>query len=288
MSTPAKRGPRRHGDAVAAPPETSELSVEAPPSRAARLARWLLSGLKALFAVAVVLGAAGAVAFGAYRYALQTPRFALRVVEVEGNRRLTEENVLERAGVARGQNLFRIDLAEAERGLLGDPWIAAARVRRTLPSTLRVEVEERDAVALAAAGERLYLLARDGTPFKEVTDGDPYDLPVVTGIAAEALARDRARELGRVAVALELLRHWEQLPAARVHAAQEIHLGEDGTVTFTVGRAGTALALGKGPWRRKLIMGARILGSLSAKGQTAGMVFLDNEAHPERVVVRLR
>ena len=35
-------------------------------------------------------------------------------------------------------------------------------------------------------------------------------------------------------------------------------------------------------------MAAQVLGELGAKGRTPGIVFLDNEAHPERVVVRMR
>jgi hypothetical protein len=35
-------------------------------------------------------------------------------------------------------------------------------------------------------------------------------------------------------------------------------------------------------------MAERVLGKLGQKGQVPGIVFADNEAHPERVVVRMR
>jgi hypothetical protein len=35
-------------------------------------------------------------------------------------------------------------------------------------------------------------------------------------------------------------------------------------------------------------MAERVIAELAAKGRTPGLVFLDNEAHPERVVVRMR
>jgi hypothetical protein len=35
-------------------------------------------------------------------------------------------------------------------------------------------------------------------------------------------------------------------------------------------------------------MAERVIGQLAAKGRVPGIVFLDNIAHPERVVVRMR
>jgi cell division protein FtsQ len=61
-----------------------------------------------------------------------------------------------------------------------------------------------------------------------------------------------------------------------------------GGAVLTVGKDGVTLELGHGPWRKKLLMAARVIGRLRAKGQQPGIVFLDNEAHPERVVVRMR
>jgi hypothetical protein len=35
-------------------------------------------------------------------------------------------------------------------------------------------------------------------------------------------------------------------------------------------------------------MAERVMNQLGGKGRSAGLVFLDNKAHPERVVVRMR
>ncbi len=59
------------------------------------------------------------------------------------------------------------------------------RITRELPSTLKVEISERDAVAVAAIGDRLYLVTSEGEPFKLLESEDPTDLPVVTGIGPD-------------------------------------------------------------------------------------------------------
>ncbi|MCC6214107.1 MAG: FtsQ-type POTRA domain-containing protein [Polyangiaceae bacterium] len=274
------------GDDSPAPP-TALPSEPAPARRGGWRAR-ALTALKLASGVGLVVVVAAAVAWGAHRYALTSPRFAIADVQVDGAQRASAAALAEAAGARVGQNVFALDTAAAEARLLADPWVSAARVSRRLPDGVRIEVTERQAAALAAIGERLYVVTPTGEPFKELADGDPADLPVVTGMDAESLARDRARALERIGVALEVLRHWERIPMSRVHPAQEVILHPGGQVSLVVGKAAAALHLGHGPWRKKLLMAESVLRDLGAKGRVPGIVFLDNEAHPERVVVRMR
>lgn len=244
--------------------------------------------LKLASGVVVAIAAALAVAWGVLRYTVSTPRFAVNKLELEGAERLTQARVSQLMNLELGTNIFKFDPERAERMLLADPWIRQVKVTRRLPNTLRVELEERDAAAVAAIGEKLYLVTRTGEPFKELETKDPFDLPVVTGILAENLAKDRSREVGRIALALEVLRHWQKIPSSQVYPAQEIHLTEGGDVVLTAGRTGVTLHLGRGPWRRKLLMADRVIERLARRGRVPGIVFLDNRAHPDRVVVRMR
>ena len=244
--------------------------------------------LKLASGVVVAIAAALAVAWGVLRYTVSTPRFAVNKLELEGAERLTQARVSQLMGLELGTNIFKFDPERAEQMLLADPWIRQVKVTRRLPNTLRVELEERDATAVAAIGEKLYLVTRAGEPFKELETKDPFDLPVVTGIAAENLAKDRTREVERIAVALEVLRHWQKIPSSQVYPAQEIHLTDGGDVVLTAGKTGVTLHLGRGPWRRKLLMADRVIERLARRGRVPGIIFLDNRAHPDRVVVRMR
>jgi cell division protein FtsQ len=302
---------QRHGAAVSAPDERGFVSEDESPSparttrnRAVRSASapplaaggggggaWsLLWSLAKLFAgVVLVVAASGAVAWGAHRYALSTPRFAIKKLELSGNRRLSESEISTLAGLEPGQNIFAFDTANAERKLLENPWLREVKITRELPTTLKVEVTEHEPAALAVIGEDLYLVTRAGEPFKPLSEGDPSDLPVVTGISDDNLARDRVREIERIAAMLEILRHYERVDMSRVHPAQELHLRAGGEAVLTIGgKSPISLHLGTGPWRKKLLMAERVVGRLAARGRLPGIVFLDNTAHPERVVVRMR
>ena len=131
-------------------------------------------------------------------------------------------------------------------------------------------------------------MTRTGEPFKALLDSDPFDIPVVTGVSPENLARDRAREIDRIKLALEVLGHYERLPLSHAFPAQEVHLDDSGAVTLVIGRQGVSVKLGKGPWLTKLRMAERVMSKVQGQGEVPGIIFLDNAAHEERVVVRMR
>lgn len=289
-----------HGAALDAPDEGFSAEEAPKRGRANRRAqagtgapegpRWSRVGaaLKVASGVILVVLTSAAVAWGVYRYALTTPRFAVRKLDVQGSRRLTDERVAKLAGLEMGRNIFQVDVELAERRLLTEPWVREVKLTRQLPNTLRVQLVEREAAAIASISDELYLVTQAGEPFKRLEPSDPYDLPVVTGISATALAQDRQLEIQRIGEGLELLRSYDRIAPSKVHPAQEVHLSEDGAAQLIVGERGISLQLGKAPWRKKLLMAERVLQQLARKGRTPGVIFLDNQAHPERVVVRLK
>ena len=297
---------RRHGASVRAPDESGFVADEKPapknpktrPARsspppppddaAAGLGRKAWSVTKLLLGVLIVVVTSGGVAWGAHRYALTSPRFALKNIEISGNKKRSDSELATVAGLKLGDNVFAIDTQQLERKLLTDPWIREVKATRTLPNTIRIELDEREAAALAAIGDHIYLVTKTGEPFKQIEDGEPFDLPIVTGVQPEDLGRDRARAVERIALALEIVRHWDRIPMSKVHPAQEIHLNPGGDAVLTVGKTGITLQLGNGPWRKKLLMAERVMHELEKKGRAPGIVFADNQAHPEKVVVRMR
>jgi cell division protein FtsQ len=236
----------------------------------------------------LLCSAVGALAWSVHRYAQTTPRFAIRDVHVEGAGRLVREDVLATADIKKGQNLFSLDVARAERALLRSPWISSARVTRRLPGTVRIQIAERQPRAIAVIFGKNFLVSQDGFPFKQLGEGDPHDLPLITGVSEAALGRDRRAEEERIAQTIALLREYESLPFARGLPPQEAHLSDNGSVSLVVGDKGSTLHLGQPPYRQKLLRAERVLAKTVRAGGKPSVVFLDNAAHPERVVVRVQ
>lgn len=284
-----------HGHTVEAPAEQGFVDGETPKPGRTRFGAdaekslhpvWLLA--KILVGLTLVVGAAGAVAWGAYRYALTTPRFALQHFELVGARRSTAPKLAELGGMSIGQNLLGLDLDASERKIAADPWLRRVRLTRKLPSTLRIEIEENEASAIALLSDSAFLVTREGAPFKPLNPQDPSDLPLISGVSAEDVAKDRPTAMARLATGVEILRQYERLQMSKIHPAQEVHLELSGRVRLTVGDAGITLELGSGSFRRKLLMAERVAAQLRSQNRTPGILFLDNDAHTERVVVRMK
>ncbi len=57
------------------------------------------------------------------------------------------DRIAERAGIAPGRNILFADVTRTMRLLEEDPWIYRAVVKRILPDTIEIQVEERQAAA---------------------------------------------------------------------------------------------------------------------------------------------
>ena len=250
--------------------------------------RQRLQTLRAAASIVFVVAASIALAWGIKEHVMNSPRFAVKTVRVDGTVRRTPEQVAEIAGLTLGMNIFAADLENARRRVLQDPWIAEAQIQRKLPTTVTMQVTEREAAAVVAVDADLYLCTHEGDIFKRVEAEDPSDLVVITGLSAAQVATDRTLAIKRIRTALELLSSYEQRGPAKVYPPQEVHIATDGTMRMSVGKSSITLEMGRTPYRMKVLRAARVLNEVKRRSADPAVVYLDNEAHPERVVVRMR
>jgi cell division protein FtsQ len=246
------------------------------------------------FLLVVAIG--GGVAWGARRYVKTSPRFAVSEVVTTGAKRRSPDELATIAGIAKGQNVFATDLDKARARLLSDPWVSEASLARQLPGTVFLRVVEREAGGIVAtndgtaraAGGETYLVTREGAIIKRLEAGDPTDLPVVTGIVLQQLLDDREGAARGVRRALDLAADYERSPLATRSPLEEVHVEASGELTLVVGKSAVMLHMGAPPYRRKLEQAVRVLGELDRRGAKPASIMLDNEARPDRVVVRMR
>ncbi len=247
-----------------------------PLARAGRIALALLLALGSL-ALARVLE----------RWARQAPELAIRTIEVGGEERLSEAEVLGAAGIATGDNVFAHSELEVHEALLGHPWIADARVERRLPGTFRITIRERVAAAILEL-EEPYLVSDEGAVFKTLEPGDPVDLPVITGIDRTRFFGERAFRTQILTSIVGLFAEWRALGMDPRESIGEVHVEPDDALTLFVGDDGTEVRLGQGPYRGKIERLRRVLDELGARHTRPLYVYLDNLRRPDRVTVRVR
>jgi cell division septal protein FtsQ len=246
------------------------------------LAAKLMFAARALAAVAALAGAA----YGgqrAVRHVIASPRFAVREVQVSATTHAGEDEVLALAAVNPGDRLLAVDTDAVAARVATHPWVAAARVRRVLPSVLAIDVTERQAVASALLGA-LYLLDPAGHPFKRATLAEADGLPVVTGVAREQYAAHRAATEAAFREALDLLAAYRATPRPPL---SEVHIDPRYGFSLVLLDGGGEVRLGRGGWADKLARLDRVVSALGPSGpETIRAIYLEGTGQ-ERVAVHL-
>jgi cell division protein FtsQ len=210
-------------------------------------ARWL----SAWFTLVLTLSLSG---YGLYRlvdYGLATqlfenPRFAIARIDIQTDGALTPQQVMRFAGVRVGQNIFTVNLRDAQRNLELIPQVQRVEIRRELPQRLVIRLNERIAVAHLQASSRqlsnaIFYVDRAGVVMKPIklNDGTLIQplmsrvLPVLTGAGLADVRVGRAVESEQVYRALALLDAIEQSGAGAALDIEQIDLSKTHHLTLT-------------------------------------------------------
>lgn len=264
-------------------------AIEPPaPRPAPRSESKALRVLRAAFGLTMVVAIASTVAWAARHYVRTSPRFAVSEIVTTGAKHRTPDELAITAGIAKGQNVFTADLDRARARLLADPWVSDAQLARQLPGTIFVHVVEREAAGLLATNDGTYLVTREGAIIKKLEEGDPTDLHVITGVRMQQLVDDREGATRLVRRALDLASDYDHSPLAQRSPLEEVHVENNGEMTLVAGKTAFAIRLGAAPYRRKLEQAVRVVAELDRRGAKPDAIMLDNDARPDRVVVRVR
>lgn len=151
-------------------------------------------------------------AYGGWRgtaLVLGAPALQVANVTVRGNERLATGEVLALVSGLRERNILTVSLGEWRERLMSSPWVEDAQLRRVLPSTVEIEIQERRPIGIGRLGTGLYLVDARGVIVDEY--GPNYadlDMPIIDGLAnvpkdgAPAVDETRAWLAARLLAAL--------------------------------------------------------------------------------------
>lgn len=190
-----------------------------------------------------LLGVAGA--YRAYPFVAKTGRDLLipfspvTEVLVEGNRRLSEDEVAQMLKPALRYGMFGVGTVDLARTLEKSPWIRTAEVRKEWPRRIRIRILEREPVALLEKTGRLYYLDAEGRMIEELRSGSVPFLPLVSGRAYPV--PDTVVDLVGVIGEMDVMSRCESL---------EILVREGKGLVMNID--GVSVRLGQGEYSRKL------------------------------------
>jgi cell division protein FtsQ len=251
--------------------------------------RAVFSVLRVLAKMLVLVGLLVAVVGGgrlAIAHVVASPRFAVAAIDVRGVLRAGTGEIVAAAGVTLGEPLLALDTDRVAARVAEHPWVAEARVSRSLPATLIIEVVERRARAAVNLGG-LYLIDGDGHPFKRATAAEAVGLPVITGIERSQYVDHREPCEAAFREALAIVTAWQKHP--KRPPLSEVNVAPRHGFTAFLADTGAEIRLGRKEYDRKLARLDQILEAVKTSGAGAGavrVVHLDGEGG-NRVPVHL-
>lgn len=196
-----------------------------------------------------------------YSYASATTSsyFTLKVVEIQGNSRITSKEILEIAQLADGANSLNVSLRNIEEAMSQSPWVKDVSVKRVLPDKLQIGITEKEPVFWRLRDEVLFYADAQGNVIAPVKPGKFASLP---SLEVDEGAEQATSALPDLVTSLQESRlplrmtsvSWVRLSAARV---VEVYM-KDSHLKLTIGLE---------DWLPNLKRLSKTLSDLGSKGE---------------------
>ncbi len=133
--------------------------------------------------------------------------FELKNIKVHGNAMLSRQQILSLCGVKPGEKYLTVKPTEIARKLLRSPFVKAASVAYSLPSTLHITVVERKPIAFVWQNG-LQLIDEEGVrlPFPKIS-GYTWNLPLIVGLPKTSEKVGHKTKVTKLLKAVEILQY---------------------------------------------------------------------------------
>jgi hypothetical protein len=191
--------------------------------------------------------------------------------------------VLSAAAIGSDDSLLTLRTHRVEKRLNHLGWVSQAQVRRSFPNSVKIELEERRAAALAHTEQGDFYLDASLALIGPVTHGLPPDLPWITGLSRAELFRPDQEARRLLAAAADLLNTNRQPAPGRV---SEVNLDRVWGLSLVMDEIPATLRLGledpMSAWGAALT----VFTDLKRRGELMRATMIDFSGR-KRIVVRL-
>ena len=224
---------------------------------------WVLRGCAlVLFVLALGPGA---------EYLKQSSFFELKELKIFGCHITSPDGIISYARINKGMNLLSINLANSSSQLEKYPYIYRAVLKRKLPGTLEIYLEERKPRAVIKF-EDLYLVDEHGDIFKKA-DTSECSYPLLTGLTKEDLYRDSDRCFQIIRTALGLLDRIEHEERFR-GSVLEIAMDKNSGLTIITSPERMEVYVGEDDFEEKIKSLWKIVDDLKGRGLAPATIHL--------------
>ncbi len=210
-----------------------------------RLATRVWFWTRCLVAVALSAG----VIWGGYALVIlarQTDYFRVQIVDITGQVTLSREDILYYLAIPNDATLFELDLARMGLRLERHPMIERVTVRRQLPDTLHVAIQERVPHLAVVSGVQRVVVDRQGVVLRAVVTAQDRALPQLILKEQKALAPGMRLRQKSVQRTLDVVQAYALSPVAGILRLVSCTVGDSGASYWRVEPDAFVLRVGEG------------------------------------------
>lgn len=165
-----------------------------------------------------------------------SPLFNIKEIKVTGNSKITTETIMSLSGIIEGQNTYKVNKSEAESKIKeGNAYINKAKIKRILPSTLEIQVEERVATFMIEYGGGYVYIDNQGHMLE--ISNEKLEVPIIQGTSTEdeeikVQSRLNNEDLRKMAIVLKIIDVANQVDIANLITRIDISNKEDYKLIF--------------------------------------------------------
>ena len=113
-----------------------------------------------------------------------SPIFNIKVINVQGNKKLTQNEIISLSQIQLEENTFKINKTKVSKQIKENAYIASVKVARKLPSTINIEVQEREAIYQIEYANSYVYIDKQGYML-EISE-EKQNLPILQGVVTES------------------------------------------------------------------------------------------------------
>ncbi len=182
---------------------------------------------------------------------VNSDHFAVKQVEVNGNRRFSAAQVVALSDIRQGVGTFDLDLDIIGQKLAENDWIKSAQVWRKLPQTIVIDIVEHQPLFILNL-DYLYYVDGDGDIFRVLRTGDKLDLPLVSGLSRKEILAEPQRCRQRLQTVAELLEELKRRRVFGLGQVAQVVIGDEGRLTMYTDPYGVAVLIGRDNFAARL------------------------------------
>lgn len=201
-------------------------------------------------------------------------KFELEDIHISGNNILSNEYILKILGLETGSKLLEISPVEVIEKLRESSYVRAVNAVYSLPSTLRINIQEREPVAFLY-GQGLNMIDGENFILPVPETNIRWNLPVITGIK-EKLGLQGAETISPLAkLAVEITRYVQMVDMPFRKMVSEISFANSDYIEIGLSGSSTVIKIDYDKYQEQLFIASRYLKDYIDFSQLDNLEYVD-------------